>query len=311
MQKKLKIINQVLGPHVCLNDEHLFFCPYCEHDKRKMSINVDKNVYKCWVCDTSGRNIRRIVRRFGNYKQLQDWDELTSTVNLSGFDKIFLDMPEEEVEQTISLPKEFASLANKAIPFTALAALKYLTKRDISKEDILHWKIGYCDSGPYANRLIVPSFNEKGYVNYFVARTYNGNSWRYKNPPASRDICFNELYIDWDADLVITEGIFDAIKVGPNAIPLLGSTLREKSKLFQKIVQHDTPIYLALDADAEKKETRIINLLLKYGIETYKIDTTGYEDVGAMTKERAQERKEKATFITQGDYLLRKALLQV
>ena len=258
MQKKLKIINQVLGPHVCHNDEHLFFCPYCEHDKRKMSINVDKNVYKCWVCDTSGRNVRRIIRRFGNYKQLQDWDELTSTVNLSGFDKIFLDIPEEEVEQTISLPKEFASLANKAIPFTALAALKYLTKRDISKEDILHWKIGYCDSGPYANRLIIPSFNEKGYVNYFVARTYNGNSWRYKNPPASRDICFNELYIDWDADLVITEGIFDAIKVGPNAIPLLGSTLREKSKLFQKIVQHDTPIYLALDADAEKKETRII-----------------------------------------------------
>ena len=83
------------------------------------------------------------------------------------------------------------------------------------------------------------------------------------------------MYIDWDSDLVITEGVFDAIKAGPNAIPLLGSTLRENSKLFQKIIKHDTPIYLALDADADKKETKIINLFVKYGIELYKLDTTG------------------------------------
>ena len=92
---------------------------------------------------------------------------------------------------------------------------------------------------------------------------------------------------------------------------MLGSTLRENSKLFHKIVKNDTPVYLALDADAEKKEAKIINLLLKYGIETYKVDTTGYEDVGVMTKERFKERKENATFITQGDYLLKKALMQI
>jgi len=312
MPEKLKIIKEVLGRGFASNDEILFYCPYCKHDKQKLSLNVDKNVFKCWVCDTTGRDIRRLVRRFGSFKQLQKWDEITSTVDVSGFDKIFFENQEEEtIEQIIKLPVDFRSLANGATPLTALPALKYLTKRDISKEDILHWKIGYCDSGPYANRIIVPSFNNDGYVNYFVARTYNNNYKRYKNPPASRDICFNELYIDWDADLVITEGVFDAVKAGPNAVPLLGSTLRENSKLFQKIVKHDTPIYLALDADAEKKEAKIINLFLKYGIELYKIDTTGYDDIGEMSKERFFERKEKATFITQGDYLLRKALQSI
>jgi len=312
MPEKLKIIKEILGGCYHSSDETLFYCPYCKHDKRKLSLNIDKNVFKCWVCDTTGRDIRRIVRRFGSFKQLQRWDELTSTVDVSGFDKIFFEEQEEDVvEQIIKLPVEFKSLANGATPLTALSALKYLTKRDISKKDILHWKIGYCDSGPYANRIIVPSFNSDGYVNYYVARTYNNNYKRYKNPPASRDICFNELYIDWDADLVITEGVFDAVKAGPNAVPLLGSTLRENSKLFQKIVKHDTPIYLALDADAEKKEAKIINLFLKYGIELYKIDTTGYDDIGEMSKERFSERKEKATFITQGDYLLRKALQSI
>ena len=312
MQEKLKIVKEILGGCYYSNEESLFYCPYCKHEKRKLSLNVVKNVFKCWVCDTTGRDIRRLVRRFGSYKQLQKWDQLTNTVDVSGFDKLFLEVQlEVPVEQTIKLPEEFSSLANGSTPFTALLALKYLTRRDISKEDILHWKIGYCDSGAYANRIIIPSFNNEGYVNYFVARTYNNSYKRYKNPPVSRDICFNELYIDWDADLVITEGIFDAIKAGPNAVPLLGSTLRENSKLFQKIIDHDTPVYLALDADAEKKEAKIINLFLKYGIELYKIDTTDYDDIAEMPKERFLERKEKATFITQGDYLLRKALQSI
>jgi len=312
MNKKLKIVKEILGHPYRINEEYLFHCPYCKHDKRKLSVNVEKNVFKCWVCDSSGRNLRRVIRRFGNYTQLQRWDKLTSTVDIHGFDQIFMDQPAiSTAEETIKLPSEFRSLANGATPLTSLSALKYLSKRDISKDDILHWKIGYCDSGTYANRIVIPSFNNDGYVNYFVARSYNNSPRRYRNPPASRDICFNELYIDWDDDLVITEGIFDAIRAGPNAIPLLGSTLRESSKLFQKIVKYDTPIYLALDADAEKKETKIINLFLKYGIEVYKIDTSGYEDVAAMPYYRFAERKEKATFITQGDYLLRKALQRV
>ena len=56
---------------------------------------------------------------------------------------------------------------------------------------------------------------------------------KYLNPPADRDIIFNELYIDWDSDIILVEGAFDAIKAGPNSIPLLGSTLREESSLFQ------------------------------------------------------------------------------
>tara|TARA_R100000008_G_scaffold62339_1_gene39600 strand:+ start:1985 stop:2923 length:939 start_codon:yes stop_codon:yes gene_type:complete len=312
MHEKIKIITKILGNSFKSNDEVLFFCPYCKHEKRKMSINFAKNVFKCWVCDTTGRDIRRIVRRYGDYKQLQRWDELSNTVDINKFDRVLFGKDEvKQQEQKIRLPEEFESLANGSTPFTALSALKYLTKRDISKRDILHWKIGYCVKGAYAGRIVIPSFNEEGYVNYFVARSYNKSPKRYKNPPVSRDICFNELYIDWDDDLVITEGIFDAIQAGPNAIPLLGSTLRENSKLFHKIVKNDTPVYLALDADAEKKEAKIINLLLKYGIETYKVDTTGYEDVGVMTKERFKERKENATFITQGDYLLKKALMQI
>ena len=117
MQKKLKIIKNILGSYHSSNDELLFYCPYCKHEKRKMSINIAKNVFKCWVCDTTGRDLRRIVRRFGSFKQLRSWDEITSRVDIGQFENLFYESDAEEPkEQVIKLPEEFKSLANGSTP---------------------------------------------------------------------------------------------------------------------------------------------------------------------------------------------------
>ncbi len=112
MDEKIKIIQQVLGKGYRNSEEHLFHCPYCKHSKRKFSVNFEKNVFKCWVCDTRGRDLRRIVRKFGTFKQKARWDELTNRVNINDFSNIFADLNKDEVEEIDELPKEFKSLAN-------------------------------------------------------------------------------------------------------------------------------------------------------------------------------------------------------
>jgi hypothetical protein len=87
---------------------------------------------------------------------------------------------------------------------------------------------------------------------------------KYLNPPVSKNVVFNELFVDWDEPVILVEGLFDAIVAGQNAIPILGSTLREQSKLFQAIVINDSPVYLALDEDAKKKQDYIVKLFFKY-----------------------------------------------
>ena len=307
MEEKLQILTDVLGRFKRSNDEHLFRCPYCEHAKYKFSINIDKNVYKCWICDTSGRYIRRIVRRFGTFKQRQVWDQLTDEVDLTSFDSIFDSTSAPKIEQRVDLPKEFISLANNNLPITARPPLRYLRSRGITKSDILKWKIGYCSSGEYGNRIIIPSFNNDGDINYFVSRTYIDHWKRYLNPPVSNNILFNELYVDWNNDLCIVEGAFDAIVAG-NAVPLLGSSLREDSKLFKEIVHRDTPVYLALDPDAKDKEQKIAKIFMQYDVELYKVDISGFDDVGEMTKNEFQNRKQNAAFIEMDNYLLYEAL---
>lgn len=280
-------------------------CPVCGHHKRKLAINLEKKAYHCWVCDYRGRNIRRLVRRFGTYTQLKKWDEITGRIDYDKFaEDLFMETEKvEEKPQKLKLPDAFESLSNPKLPFTANRAYKYLLSRGIDKYDILRWKMGYCLTGEYRSRIVIPSFDEDGDINYFVSRTFTGDSYKYKNPKASKNIIFNELFVDWDSDLILVEGVFDAVVAG-NSVPILGSTLRPDSKLIKKIVYHDTPVYLAFDEDAKKKENQVISMLSKYDIELYKIDTSGYDDVGSMSKEAFQQRKNVASFIDADNYLL-------
>lgn len=157
----------------------------------------------------------------------------------------------------------------------------------------------------------MPSFDLDGKVNYFIARTFSDRKMKkYMNPDASKDIIFNELYVDWSKDVVIVEGIFDAIKA-ENAIPLLGSTLRENSRLFTEIVKNDSAIYLALDPDAEKKAEKLINSLLSYDIEVYKVPIPNDIDVGDMTKEEFLEYKANSILIKGSDDILLKKIMEI
>ena len=305
-RKKHDLVTNILGRSYVVNGESLFQCPKCNHHKNKLSVNYEKNVFKCWVCEYSGVDILRLVRKYGSYQQKDAWLELTGRVDINEFDNLFAEEPLEE-QQRISLPEEFKTLTSIKLPLSATPAKNYLASRGITKEETLKWKIGYCLSGSYANRVIIPSFDSDGYVNYFVARSFTEDWYRYKNPPASKDIVFNELYVDWTKDIILTEGVFDAIRAG-NAIPLLGSSLSERSKLFQKIVASGVDMYVALDTDAEKKALKLIRSLLEYDINVYKIDIHPFSDVGEMTKEEFEQRKEKADFVQEGDYLLYHAL---
>ena len=303
MERKFSILKSVLGSCYSTGDEYLFHCSYCNHHKKKLSVNVKKGYFKCWICDKKGP-IQRIIKKFGSQEQLYEWNELTGRVDISEFDDIFAEKEEPE-EQTVKLPDEFISLANKVVPMTAGIPMRYLQKRGLSKEDIFKWKIGYCPSGEYAKRIVVPSFGLTGYANYFVARAYDNNWRKYLNPSVNKDIVFNHLNIDWEEPITIVEGAFDAIVAGDNAIPVLGSNLSEHSVLFGEIIKYKTPVYIAFDRDAKTKEDKIIRSLLQYGIEVYKVDTDDYQDVGEMTKNEFIDLKRNATFIDLGNYLLR------
>ncbi len=300
--EKLKLLKEVLGSYYRSGDEVLFNCGYCGHPKKKLSVNLGKNKFKCWVCDKSGSKIIYLIKRFGTIEHLDAWKRLNNIVDFSDIESKLNELFKKGGSirrPTLNLPKEFVSLTDTDLPLSSLGPISYLKKRRVYTKDIVRWKIGYCPSGEYSGRLIIPSFDINGDVNYFIARSYNKGQKKYLNPSvAKNEIIFNELNINFFKPVTIVEGVFDAIVGGTNTIPLLGSTLKEGSYLFQKIVEHKPLIYLALDPDVSYKEEKIIKNFLKYGIKVFKIDVGAFKDVGEMTKEQFQIKKENATPIT-------------
>ena len=285
-QKRLSILENILGNYNSVHSkngtEYVFFCLFCKHHKRKLSCNINKGFFKCWVCDQKG-NIYSLIKKFGNNEQAATWRDLTGIIDHS--DEFI-----PEIDK-VELPKEFISLSKQNI--FAKQALQYLFGRNISKDDILWWKMGFCCEGFLKNKIIIPSYNMNGDLDYFVGRSYDDHSQKYVYPKASKDLIFNELFLNWKKDIILTEGIFDAI-IAENSIPLLGSTLTENSKIFQSIVSNVSKIYLGLDPDAKSKENNIIKLFLKYGMNVHKIEIKPWVDIGSMTKTEFQERKQNS-----------------
>jgi hypothetical protein len=62
-------------------------------------------------------------------------------------------------------------------------------------------------------------------------------------------------------------------------------------------------VYIALDYDAEKKASKMIQTMLSYDIELFKIDTSGYDDVGSMSKDVFGRRKTSAKKIDVNNFL--------
>ena len=210
--EKLDILESIFGRYYVSGEEYLFECPSCNHHKKKFSINLDKGVYKCWICDYSGLKLSSLVKRYGDRNHFSQWSEIDEVVDLNSFDSLFEEEdPESTPRQTTSLPEDFFSLTKRLNDVEYRKAVNYLKRRNITQNDIVRWRIGFCRTGTYAGRVCVPSFDEEGKLSYFIARTYKNQFPKYKNPPVDRNVVFNELYLDWQEPVVIVEGVFDAI----------------------------------------------------------------------------------------------------
>ena len=218
----ITILDSTLGVGSSLKgNEQAHHCPFCNHHKKKLQINLDTQRWHCWVCDSKGRSIYSLLRKLN-----VDIRDLNKVKDVYG-DEPEYDSKEEYVVK-LQLPKEFKQLyfCPKSINPTYNQALHYLNKRNITKADIVKYNIGYCEDGLYGGRVIIPSYDDNGDLNYFVARSfYEDEKMKYKNPPISRDVIVFENQINWNEPIILVEGVFDSFSVKRNVIPLLGKFL--------------------------------------------------------------------------------------
>ena len=245
-------------------------CPRCQErdglsqpdGKFNLEINTAKRMFRCWKCEEpkfSG-SLGRLVRIFGNNVDYELY---------KSFAGVFFDYDPNEDEKeyaAVKLPEEtiFFSQMNPADPEHFEAYNYLINERKISLEVILKYRLGFCTTGKYERMIIIPSYDARGEINYFVARRYGEYDKRFKkpydNPKSDKDaIIFNEGYINWDSTVYLVEGVFEMLSFPVNCIPLLGKTI--SPTLLLKLKELKPHVVVVLDLDAVKDAIELMYIL--------------------------------------------------
>jgi hypothetical protein len=245
-----------------------FHCFNCHHRKRKLEVCLDEpHAWHCWTCDIKGRGLYWLFKRMNVTSDIldkvRDNDRYTGhKPNLSEFDSKILSLKVGEVEvektESLSLMPDFKSLAENDGSREYKVAFNYAKKRKLSLCDIVKYNIGYCSKGPFANRLVFPSYDKDNNLNFYSCRSYYDDGYKYKNSEFSKNIIGFENMIDFDYPIYLCEGALDAISLKRNAIPLFGKTMSKK--LQAAITSSKCPeVNIVLDDDALNSAIKIAN----------------------------------------------------
>lgn len=229
-----------------------FDCPVCAEEKGldggdgkgNLEINYGRHVYKCWSCGETHGTHGPLGKLFDQYATKEQ-------------KKIYnLIKPEELKKQEfklnrLRLPEGFVTFKESNPRFIPHAeAYRYLMSRGITDEMIEKYNIGYTVNGDFAYRIIIPSYDKDGELNYFIGRSWVNKRMKYKNPPSvpKDQIIFNEKLIDWNQDVYLVEGAFDSFFL-PNPLVMLG---KKMSALILETLYNNANgnIIICVDGDA-------------------------------------------------------------
>jgi DNA primase len=225
----------------------LWDCPVCDDGKNKgnLEVNVEKSVYHCWSCgETEGTHgtVGKLFDKFGNRKL----KKLYNILRPDETEKVV-----KKKKPKVVLPDNFTLFKDSHPVYPVRKqAYNYLKSRGINDETIERFGIGFCDKGSHMGRIVIPSYNKKGELNYYVGRSWDVNSRaKYRNPEAEKDqIIFWENLIDWNKDIYLVEGAFDGMFLD-NPVVMLGKHMSEL--LFETIYNNaKADVIICLDGDA-------------------------------------------------------------
>tara|TARA_B100000902_G_scaffold390710_1_gene440121 strand:- start:387 stop:1319 length:933 start_codon:yes stop_codon:yes gene_type:complete len=302
----LNLLESVLGKSKKTSgDNYAFYSPFVEHYKPKLEVNIKlnsdgTNPWHCWISDEKGKSIKSLFRKLKVSKDV--WDEHNSIFTKKyRYSKNNL----ESTEKIVELPKEYIPLWKQSKSIIRKHALRYLDERGITPSEILKYQIGYCECGAYKHKVIIPSYDDSGRLNYFVGRSFYTSGFKHKNPSVSKNVVGFEMLINWDLPIVICEGAFDAIAIRSNAIPLFGKF--PQSEIKKRILKEGvTKVYLALDSDALSNSLQFSEELMNQGVSVYLIELkdTDPSDLGFGKFYKLMKRTQQLTFRKLMEYKL-------
>lgn len=227
------------------------------HSKMKLEVSLENNSFACWRCHYSG-HVLKLVRQHGTTNQRTKYSSLLGVAADQSTNKLELTLP---VEYKFVLDNKNSRMGSDC--------LEWLVSKGISEETVLQNKVGYCEEGDYAGRVLFPSFAVDGSLNYFVTRHLYRDYFKWLKCKAKASQCvWNELFVDWSRQLLITESVKTYLKYFQDDLNIIsnnGTTLTKRHMLFSKIlIDSCCDVVIMFDPEAKMKAYEVAKELYKF-----------------------------------------------
>lgn len=259
-----------------------FNCVVCGESRHRMFVNLSSGKVHCHNCGYSSNIIGLIqwvegvswTRANEIFKDVKGTLILPESVTRELTQNVFKGERRDLQKRPIPLPEEYSLLNPEHTNISTKKALRYLTHtRKITKNQIVSHKFGYCSSGEYKGRVIIP-ITENGELRFWVARAVSSEAKMKEKSPSNEEYQISKSEVIFNIDraakkyhsIVISEGIFDALSWGDIGVSLLGKTLYQEQLNILLDYRNllTEPIYIAIDYDARNKATEMAQILSEY-----------------------------------------------
>lgn len=281
------------------HEDYQFNCPCCRDNNDntpdgKYNLEVLLSParglkFHCWKCGDTDKmkgSLSYLIKRYGGRGIYARYIEEINAIRSQSM--YTLDCYEQsaftDADEDLSLPQTFTPINLSTC--TDRWVRNYLLSRKIDQSIIDTYRIGYTTwkepSALLRNRIIIPSYDEFGTLNYWVGRDFTPDRPitpddelgitrfvrpKYKNcTKDKKSIIFQESLINWNSSIILVEGAIDCLYFSGNAISMLGKKLSKESLLYRRLLERANGyIYIALDSDTHINETKSIYRLLNVG----------------------------------------------
>ena len=169
---RANFVASIFGHGIRSGVSYAVTCPKCcseesRRKKKKLSIRLDTGMHHCWICGLKGKTLLYTVKRFhptriDEYARIFEEKEYQSKLTV-----------EEDQEEVLTLPEGFVPLSEiyRSRDPDVRDVVNYLHLRGLDLSDFYKWRLGTCLGGRFCRRVIMPSFDAAGDVNYYTARS--------------------------------------------------------------------------------------------------------------------------------------------
>lgn len=303
--------------------QYSYECPLCHDHKERLFVNIDRKVYFCHNCNSTGTIISFIME----YNSIAYKDALSVYREYEGYEAPLPEQLEEEIKNRLvnlntdeiepekyiyPLPDEFIPI-EEARGESGKKAVKYLKSRGVTLGMAERYYIGYCAEGKYKNRIVMPDFEDYELI-YWQARTWepepilkplkkyyrkvlNPSEGLLKGvrPIDKSQVISNIDFIREQGIAVLCEGKMDGYTIGDTGGCLHGKILSDDQ--FIKLVRNRDKIqaiFIMLDGDAFEYAMNIAQRLSGYFDDIFICKIPNDQDPNKLGRKKCLEYIDKA-----------------